>query len=141
MEWLASNWQYIVLGVVALGGVGISVYRFFKLPKEERFKKTSAWLLYAVTEAEKKLGDGTGAIKLTMVYDMFVTKFPLLSTFLSYTTFKYLVDKALDTMRTLLQENAKIEAYVSGGEVIEVKVDNPTVITGGESAVKVHENK
>lgn len=119
MEWLMNNWQYIVVGIIALGGIGVGIYKFFKLPKEQRYQKVSQWLLYAVTEAEKKLGGGTGKIKLSTVYDMFISKFPILSTVLPFSTFSYLVDKALESMKELLETNVKVAEYIKASEVKE----------------------
>ena len=64
------------------------------------------------SQAEKELGGGTGQIKLRYVYDMFVTKFPVVSNFVTFETFSYMVDEALIKMRHLLETNEKIEAYV-----------------------------
>ena len=71
---------------------------------------------FAVTQAEKELGGGTGQIKLRYVYDMFVVKFPSLVKFISFETFSFMVDEALIKMRHLLQTNEKVEKYVEGNE-------------------------
>jgi hypothetical protein len=72
------------------------------------------WLVFAVTEAEKALGSGTGQLKLRYVYDLFAGKFPVLSRFLSFAAFSDWVDIALDEMRFLLTDE-RVKAYVKGG--------------------------
>jgi hypothetical protein len=66
-----------------------------------------------VVEAERKLGSGTGQLKLRWVYDLFAGKFPLLSRFLSFAAFSAWVDVALNEMQKLLK-NCKVAAYVGG---------------------------
>jgi hypothetical protein len=70
------------------------------------------WLLMAVTEAEKELGDGTGQLKLRYVYDLFVTRFPWAAKVVSFSTFSALVDEALVEMREMLDKNAAVKMYV-----------------------------
>ena len=77
-------------------------------------KKVKEWLLYAVIEAEKELGSGTGPVKLRSVYDMFITKFPKLSVFISFNTFSEWVDVALDYMEKLLTDNKDLKAIIKG---------------------------
>ena len=77
-------------------------------------KKVKEWLLYAVIEAEKELGSGTGPVKLSSVYDMFITKFPKLSVFISFNTFSEWVDVALDYMEELLTDNKDVKAILKG---------------------------
>ena len=77
-------------------------------------KKVKEWLRYAVIEAEKELGSGTGPVKLRAVYDMFITKFPKLSVFISFNTFSEWVDVALDYMEKLLTDNKDVKAILKG---------------------------
>ena len=77
-------------------------------------KKVKEWLLYAVIEAEKELGSGTGPVKLRSVYDMFITKFPKLSVFISFNTFSEWVDVVLDYMEELLTDNKDVKAILKG---------------------------
>ena len=76
MKFLVENW-YIILALLAvLEGVIYAVYRFLKLPGKAQVEKVREWLLWAVTNAEKELGGGTGKLKLRQVYDLFVQRFP-----------------------------------------------------------------
>ena len=69
MEWLIMNWFLVVAAIAVLAGAAYSVWYFITTPKEQRWQKVSAWLHYAVVEAEKELGSGTGQLKLAKVYN------------------------------------------------------------------------
>lgn len=114
MKFLIDNWYIILAALAVLAAAGIAVYRYFKLPSEEQLEKVRQWLLKAVTEAERELGGGTGQLKLRTVYDAFLTKFPWLAPVISFSTFSGLVDDALAEMRTMLEKNKAVQAYVSG---------------------------
>ena len=87
MEFIANNWYILVAAVAAVAVVIWFICKFFKLPRESQIAKVKEWLLFAVTQAEKEFGSGTGQLKLRYVYDMFVTKFPYLVQFISFETF------------------------------------------------------
>ena len=70
------------------------------------------WLKYAVVEAERELGSGTGQLKLRMVYDMAVKQFPFIVQLIPFDTFSKWVDEALDWMRSQLAENKAAQSYV-----------------------------
>ena len=114
MKFFIDNWMLLVALVAVLFSVGISIYTFYKKPTTEQLESVKEWLLFAVTEAEKKLGGGTGQLKLRFVYDMFVDKFPYTSDLISFETFSGLVDEALDKMKSLLATNKAVETYVKG---------------------------
>ena len=104
MEWLANYWYYIVfIIVVAIG----SAYGLASGQAKE-------WLKWAVCYAEEQLGTGTGQLKLRMVYDMFLEKFPALSSVLPFTIFSKWVDLALEWMREQLDKNENIKAAITG---------------------------
>lgn len=79
-------------------------------------KKIIEWLKFAVTEAEKLLGEKTGQLKLRQVYDWFVEKFPVVAAFLPFRVFSSWVDVALETMRRWLEDNKNVANYVGGEE-------------------------
>ena len=82
-------------------------------------KKIIEWLKYAVAEAEKLLGSGTGQLKLRKVYDWFCEKFPFISAILPFKVFSAWVDTALLVMNKWLETNDKIEVYVNGSKLHE----------------------
>ena len=114
MDWLLNNW-YVVLGIIAvLVAAGFAVYKFLGLPTKSQIAKIKEWLLYAVTTAEADLGSQTGILKLRMVYDMFIARFPMVAKIISFNRFSYWVDEALDEMRELLEKNEAVKSVVNG---------------------------
>ena len=104
----------LIIGLIGLIAViGLSIYEFIKLGKEKQLRIAKEWLLYMVIEAEKQLGEGTGAIKLRFVYDMFTNKFKFLSMLLSFEQFSSMVDDVLDRMRLMLASNEQLKSYVN----------------------------
>jgi len=95
----------IVIAVVALA------IDFIKLSKADKIKNVKEWLKWAVIEAEKALGSGTGQIKLRMVYDMAIKQFPWLVQLISFDTFSAWVDEALIWMEEQLNKNKAIKDY------------------------------
>lgn len=88
--------------IAAIGLLLISVIMFaVKMIKDEK-ATVMEWLVSAVVQAEAELGSGTGRLKLKMVYDMFMRRFPTASVFVSLDTFSGWVDIALDTVKMLL---------------------------------------
>lgn len=76
--------------------------------------KVMEWLKYAVAEAEKLLGSGTGQLKLRQVYDWFCEKFPTTAALLPFAVFSAWVDVALETMKRWLELGNPIGDYILG---------------------------
>ena len=112
VKFLVENWYFIVTAIVMVVMAGVICWNFFKLPTKEQIAKIKEWLLYAVTEAEKELGGGTGQLKLRQVYDLFVQRFPAVAAVISFDTFSGWVDEALEQMREMLAKNENVAAYV-----------------------------
>jgi hypothetical protein len=106
----------IALGLILLSGLTIAVINFIKLGKERKIEMINEWLLLAVVQAEKELGNGTGQIKLRFVYDMFIAKFKCFAYMISFEQFSLMVDKALDKMRIMINDNSKLQNYIEGGK-------------------------
>lgn len=123
LNFIIENWYFIVTAIVMIAMAIIIAVNFFNLPAKEQTAKVKEWLLFAVTEAEKQLGDGTGQLKLRQVYDLFVQRFPAVALAVSFETFSAWVDEALEQMRNMLDTNVKAAAYVESGvlaqEIIE----------------------
>ena len=103
----------VIIGICCVVGViGFGIYQFLKLEKDRQLEIVKEWLLLAVVEAEKKLGGGTGQIKLRYVYDMFIEKFKFLALMITFEQFSVMVDMALDKMRFMLSSNEKLKDYV-----------------------------
>lgn len=112
MSFLVENWYLIIVAIAIVAVAIYAVYKFVKMPRSEQLSKLQEWLLWAVAQAEKALGGGTGQLKLRYVYDMFVTRFPALAKVISFDTFSELVDQALIKFNELLQTNTKIDEYI-----------------------------
>ena len=102
-----STFDLILVGLFFCSAFGVMLYNFMKLTKSQQESKVKEWLLFAVVQAEKQLGGGTGKIKLRLVYDMFVTKFE---------QFSLLVDEALEEMKNITKDNVSISNYIKGSE-------------------------
>ena len=100
----------ILLGLCA---AGIMICCFLKLSKEKQIEMIKQWLILAVVEAEKKLGEKTGQLKLRYVYDLFIERFKFMSKFITFDMFSQLVDEALETMRLMIQNNPNVSAYIN----------------------------
>lgn len=114
MKWLIENWSLLV---VVVGAIIFSIQcfkNFSQLPSDKQIAKVKEWLLYAVIQAEKELGAGTGTIKLRYVYDLFLSKFPSFAPVISFSMFSEWVDEVLEQMKHLLNANEQIGAYVKG---------------------------
>ena len=102
----------IIASVIIAIALVCGVIWFVKLPKEKQIANIKEWLKYAVVQAEKELGSGTGQLKLRMVYDMAVNEFPFLVELVPFNIFSGWVDESLDWMRDQLAENKAAQNYV-----------------------------
>lgn len=116
MNIMIDYWFVIVALIVLLIFIGSAIILFFRQPSDAQLRKVKAWLLLAVTEAEKELGGGTGKLKLRYVYDLFIMRFTWLARVISFELFSDLVDQALDEMRDLLSSNKAVSLLVVGDD-------------------------
>ena len=93
MDFLINNWPLLIAAVAVIAVAATYLINFFKMPGNKQLEKVKEWLLFAVIQAEKELGGGTGQVKLRYVYDMFVSKFPALVSFISFEMFMYICYK------------------------------------------------
>lgn len=112
IDFLVNNWYMLVLEIAVIAVAAYSVYVFIKMPRGAQLAKVQQWLLWAVAQAEKQFGSGTGQLKLRYVYDMFVGRFPSLANVITFEAFSLLVDKALQKFNNMLSSNKMVEAYV-----------------------------
>lgn len=118
VEFVANNWSVIIAVVAVVVVAGVAVYAFLKLPTNQQTTKVKKCLLAWVIAAEADLGGGTGKVKLSTVYGMFVTAFPVLKNFISFETFSEWVDEALEEMRNMLEQNENLRTVVEGNMLI-----------------------
>ena len=116
MEFLVENWYVIVWAIAVTVIVGYGIYVFAKKPTSAQLEGIKEWLLWAVIEAEKELGSGTGQLKLRYVYNMFIERFGYLANVVTFDIVSMLVDEALDKMRSMLEQNKAVKDYVAGSD-------------------------
>ena len=116
MEWLVENWSLVVLALCVMWGCHMTYKKYYGMPKGDKLQAIKEWLLYAVIEAEKEFGSGTGKLKLRHVYDAFLTKFPWAAKIVPFDLFSLWVDEVLIDMRKLLESNEVLKNYVSPWE-------------------------
>lgn len=97
------NTEIIIAAIVAVFLVLLTIYIM-------GFKN---WLVWAVSEAEKMLGSGTGQLKLRLVYDMAVARFPIMAKMLPFNLFGKLVDAALNVMNDMIANNDSIAEAIT----------------------------
>lgn len=102
MEQIMKFMPYIIGIIIAV------VYAIYVAKTEPQ--KVKQWLLYACAQAEAYFGSGTGILKLHMVYDMFVGKYPVFSKFISFNRFQKWTEEALETFKEFLSKNEKMQA-------------------------------
>lgn len=110
---------FALLAVFAVAfAMGAAVGRFSRLPGKAQTAKVKAWLLWAVTSAEKELDGAPGKLKLRRVYDLFVQRFPYIAMAVSFETFCGWVDEALHEAKDILltSETAAVQRTTENGE-------------------------
>ena len=132
IELLIANWQIILGALIIIAAAIYTFIRFNKKSVQGQIDQVKEWLLYAVMAAEKELGSGTGAIKLRYVYDMFVTKFPLMVALIPFSTFSAFVDEALDKFKDLLATSPQLQLYVQQQEAVEELKEEVAALTEEE---------
>ena len=112
IDFIVNYWWVLVIAVAVIVVGGYTLYVFIKMPKSSQIAKVKEWLLYAVAQAEKELGGGTGQLKLGYVYDMFIAKFSYLVQVISFEYFSDLVDEVLDKFKDILSANKAVQMYI-----------------------------
>lgn len=79
------------------------------------FMSLKKWLVYGVTLAEQKLGSQTGQLKLKYVYNLSLGNYPILTKLIPFPLFCKMVDKALDDMKDMINNNELISKVLSVG--------------------------
>lgn len=110
LAFINEYWFLIVAAIAIVSVIAVKIYKWCKQPSSEQLRQVQEWLLYAVAQAEKTLGSGTGELKLRYVYDQFMTKFPAIALFISFDDFSIMVEKALEKFEELLKENQSVQA-------------------------------
>lgn len=102
-------WTALIIGIIFLIICSAGVFAI-------RFANFRQWLIYAVSEAEKFLGSGTGKLKIRYAYDLALKKFPSMVKILPWKIFSSLIDTALIVMRDMVKTNNNIANYIENTE-------------------------
>lgn len=86
-----------------------------------RFSAFRNWLVFAVSEAEKALGGGTGKLKLRYAYNIAIKYFPTLTKIIPFSVFSSMVDTALETMRFMIETNQAISDVINNKDNLNDK--------------------
>lgn len=116
MEIIINYLPLIIVLLILIGGAIAFLCNEKKSAKE--------WLLLAVTEAEKALGGGVGALKLRAAFQEFVKTFPALAKVVTFERFSKWVDVALGQMKQMLKNNDKVAKYVGTSQEKERETAN-----------------
>ena len=104
--WLAIA----ILAIIIIAFMFLTIY--IKLPNSKKAKKVKEWLLFAVVQAEKELGSGTGQLKLRYVYNLALSKFPIFIKLIPFELFSNFVDEALQQLENLIEDSEGIKKYI-----------------------------
>lgn len=113
MNMIIDYWALVIAILCICACVVTNIIYFYLEPRDKKIANLQEWLLYAVVEAEKTLGSGTGALKLRYVYNLAVDRFRWLPRVLTFDAFSNYVDDALEWMRVQLESNKAIKDYVN----------------------------
>lgn len=113
MEFLKAYLPMILIAVIVFSLAAIYVVDMMKKPKEEQLKELEKYLRYLVWQAEEYFGSKTGQLKLAMVYNLAVQKFPWIAEVMTYEEFdqKY-VKGALEWLKKQLEENQAVRTLL-----------------------------
>lgn len=111
---ILANWAMWIGIAASIAFVMNIVHNWFSKPTEQQLADLQEWLKWAVAEAEKALGGGTGELKLRSVYDKALARFPWVKTFVTFEMFKGYVDKALEWLEAELSNDGAVAKYVKG---------------------------
>lgn len=120
MEFIVKNWYLIVAAIAVVAFIIFAAVKFFKMPTKTQIDCLKKWLRTAVIQAEITLGSKTGALKLQMVYDMAISKFPWVATVVPFEAFRAFVDEALKWLENQCEANPVINAIVHESNVVDL---------------------
>lgn len=106
IAFLEQNGIFIGASIVL---IALIAYICYKHPQ-----KIKEWLVFACAKAELSLGSGTGMLKLRLVYDMFISQFPIFSKLVSFATFQAWTEEALITFKEWIKNNNSQELFDEG---------------------------
>ena len=53
---ITTYWLECLIGLICASFIGLKIFKLYKLPAEQKISPIRAWLVFAVTDAEKEWG-------------------------------------------------------------------------------------
>lgn len=134
-----TNLQVALAIIIAIGVIAYIILTIILTMKaapaingKNKIEIVRNWLLVTITEAEKIYGAKTGAIKLSYVYDMFISRMPDLAAAIPFETFSSLVDEVLTTFRKMVNDNKAVKTYVETKPIVLESAGTPSILPESE---------
>lgn len=112
MTLLMEYWWIAIVILAILVIAFMFLITYINLPNSKKAKKVKEWLLFAVVQAEKELGSGTGQLKLRYVYNLALSKFPIFIKLIPFELFSSFVDGALQQLENLIEDSEGVKKYI-----------------------------
>ena len=112
MALLMEYWWLVIVILAILVIAFMFLITYINLPKSKKATKVKEWLLFAVVQAEKELGSGTGQLKLRYVYNLALSKFPIFIKLIPFELFSNFVDEALQQLENLIEDSEGVKKYI-----------------------------
>ena len=112
MALLMKYWWIAIVILAILVIAFMFLITYINLPKSKKATKVKEWLLFAVVQAEKELGSGTGQLKLRYVYNLALSKFPIFIKLIPFELFSNFVDEALQQLENLIEDSEGVKKYI-----------------------------
>ena len=113
---MSNFWQnlpVILIGLAFLALFMSALIMVLQQPREKQMEALMEFLKWAVFQAEKHLGSGTGQLKLREVYQQATLQFPWVSERITFEKFSELVNDALDWMNDQIEKNNNLQEFVN----------------------------
>ena len=113
MMTLLMEYWWLAIAILAILIIAFMfLITYINLPNSKKATKVKEWLLFAVVQAEKELGSGTGQLKLRYVYNLALSKFPIFIKLIPFELFSNFVDGALQQLENLIENSEGVKKYM-----------------------------
>ena len=113
MMTLLMEYWWLAIAILAILIIAFMfLITYINLPNSKKATKVKEWLLFAVVQAEKELGSGTGQLKLRYVYNLALSKFPIFIKLIPFELFSNFVDEALQQLENLIEDSEGVKKYI-----------------------------
>ena len=113
MMTLLMEYWWLAIAILAILIIAfIFLITYINLPNSKKATRVKEWLLFAVVQAEKELGSGTGQLKLRYVYNLALSKFPVFIKLIPFELFSSFVDGALQQLGNLIENSEGVKKYM-----------------------------